>query len=111
MNNTLIVRNIISEPTDGYVRVTLNNELFNMVRGARPQLPYTAKGDMGGNGVRIFSIDGVDLFVSYDKATFKNIFVLKEEDAKSHLLTLADQRAGEEKLPFDTASFKTLATA
>ena len=34
----LVVRNIIGEPIDGYVRVTVSNEVFNAVRGITPAL-------------------------------------------------------------------------
>lgn len=105
METKLVVRNIIGEPINGYVRVSIANELFNLIRGVRPQLPYKGQGDQGGNGVRVFTIGGVELCASYDKTSRKTMFLMKTEDAKAHLLTVAQERAGEEKLPFNTALF------
>lgn len=107
MNNDtkLVVRNIIGEPINGYVRVTISNELFNAVRGVKPTLPYKGMGDSGGNGVRVFSINGVELCAQYDKETRKTMFLMKKEDAETALLTLAEQRAGEDKLPFNASLF------
>jgi hypothetical protein len=101
----LVVRNIIGEAIDGYVRVTVNSEVFNAVKGMRPTLAYRGQGDLGGNGVRVFSFEGVELCASYDKETRKTMFLMKEDDAKAHLLTLAQERDKAEKLPFNTAKF------
>lgn len=107
----LIVRNIIGDPVDGMSRVTVSNELFNAVRGVRPLLPYTAMGDGGGKGVRIFTIGGYELYSNYDKESRKSIFLMKTEDAKACLLTVADQRASEPKLPFSFSAFNPLVVA
>ena len=101
----LVVRNIIGEPIDGYVRVTVSNDVFNAVRGITPQLPYRGQGDQGGNGVRVFSFEGVELCASYDKESRKTMFLMKTEEAKAHLLTLAQERDKAEKLPFNTSAF------
>lgn len=101
----LVVRNIIGEPIDGYVRVTVSNDVFNAVRGITPALPYRGQGDQGGNGVRVFSFEGVELCASYDKESRKTMFLMKTEEAKAHLLTLAQERDKAEKLPFNTSAF------
>lgn len=101
----LVVRNIIGEPIDGYSRVTVSNELFNAVRGMKPLLPYKGMGDNGGNGVRVFTVNGVELCASYDKETRKTMFLMRTEEAKKHLLTLTQQREGEAKMPFNANSF------
>jgi hypothetical protein len=106
MNNIkLVVRNIIGDAVDGYSRVTVSNELFNAVRGVRPQLAYTAQGDQSGKGIRIFEIDGKKLYANYDKESRKTLFVMKSEDAQACLLTVAEQRANEPKLPFSVMAF------
>ncbi len=108
MNNNIIVRNIISPDVNGYSRVTIANDLFNAVRGVKPELPYKGMGDAGGNGVRVFTIDGVDLYVHYNKENRNTIFIMKTEEATKHLKTLAMERAGEEKLPFNASQFATV---
>ena len=107
MNETikLVVRNIISDEVNGYVRVTVANELFNAVKGVRPLLSYTAQGDQAGKGIRIFTIDGKNLYAQYDKESRKTMFLMSKEDAESCLMTVAEQRAKEPKLPFDSTAF------
>lgn len=106
MNNIkLVVRNIIGESKDGHSRVTVSNELFNAVRGVRPALPYTAQGDQSGKGIRIFTVDGKNLYANYDKESRKTLFLMKTEEAQACLLTVAEQRAKEPKLPFATTKF------
>jgi len=107
MNNTLIVRNIISADINGYSRVTVSNELFNAIRGVKPALPYTGMGDTGGNGVRVFNIEGIDLYVHYDKINQSTMFIMKTLDAQKCHKSLAAERAGEVKLPFNSAMFAT----
>ena len=68
-------------------------------------LSYTAAGDLGGNGVRIFKIEDAELYVVYDKAAQRTVFLMKDTDAQAHLCTLADERASEEKLPFNATKF------
>ena len=97
----LVVRNIIGESIDGYSRVTVSNEVFNAVRGIKPLLAYRGQGDQGGNGVRVFSFDGVELCAQYDKETRKTMFLMKTDEAEAHLLTLAQERDKAEKLPFN----------
>ena len=116
LNNTmenikLVVRNIIGEPDNGYSRVTVSNELFNAVRGVRPQLAYKAQGDQAGKGIRIFTIDGVDLYSNYDKESRKTLFLMKTEDAEKCLCTVAEQRAKEPKLPFNSTVFNRMIVA
>ncbi len=101
----LVVRNIIGEPIDGYSRVTVSSDVFNAVRGITPLLAYRGQGDQGGNGVRVFDFNGVELCASYDKETRKTMFLMKTEEAKAHLLTLAQERDKAEKLPFDASKF------
>lgn len=108
----LVVRNIIGSAIDGWVRVTVSSEVFNAVRGITPALPYKGQGDLGGNGVRVFSFNSltegapaIELCASYDKESRRTMFLMKEEEAKAALLTLAQEREGAEKLPFNTANF------
>ncbi len=107
----LIVRNIISADIDGHSRVTVSNELFNAVRGLKPALPYKGAGDLGGNGVRVFNVNGVDLYVHYNKEARQTMFIMKTKDARACLKTLEAERAGEEKLPFNAAQFVTVPAA
>lgn len=105
--NNLIVRNIISSDIGGFSRVTVSNELFNAIRGVRPTLPYKGAGDVGGNGVRVFNIEGVDLYVNYDKINRRTMFIMKTPDAQKYLKPLAVERANEPKLPFNATQFIT----
>lgn len=105
--NNIIVRNIISSDIGGFSRVTIANELFNAIRGVKPTLPYKGMGDAGGNGVRVFNIENVDLYVHYDKLNRKTMFIMKTQDALRHLKPLAVERANEAKLPFNSNSFAT----
>lgn len=105
--NNLIVRNIISADIGGYSRVTVSNELFNAIRGVRPTLAYEGMGDSGGHGVRVFNIDGIDLYVNYDKTKRSTMFIMKTPDALRCLKPLAVERANEPKLPFNAAQFVT----
>lgn len=104
-NIKLVVRNIIGADVNGYSRVTVSNDLFNAIRGFRPSLAYKAMGDSAGNGVRVFTIDGTDLYANYDKESRKTVYLMKTEDAQKHLVTLAQERANEPKLPFNVEAF------
>lgn len=109
----LVVRNIIGEEKNGVVRVTVSQEVFaalNQSIRARynrqtPMLTFVGRGDEGGNGVRVFTIEGKELYAHYDRESGKNYLFMKTEDAKAHLKTLAEERANEPKLPFDVKSF------
>jgi hypothetical protein len=102
-NIKLVVRSIIGEPIDGYVRVSVENTLFNAVRGVRPLLPYRAQADQGGNGVRIFSFDnGAELHARYNKELRKTMFFMLPEDAQKNLLTISQERANQPKLPYNS---------
>jgi len=105
----LVVRNIIGESQNGYSRVTVSNEVFSAIRGARPAIAYTAMGDKGGKGVRIFSFGDVKLYAHYDKVQRNTVFLMETAEAQKHLVTLAQERAGEAKLPFDVSMFDTKA--
>lgn len=100
-----VVRNIIGEDVNGYSRITIASNCFNAVKGFRPLLPYTAMGDASGNGVRVFKLGETELYASYDKESRKTVYLMKTEDAKSHLLTLVQERANNPKLPFDVMAF------
>lgn len=109
----LAVRNIIGDSVNGYSRVTVSSEVFSAIMQSfrarftkqTPIITYKGMGDEGGNGVRVFNIDGCDVYAHYVKESGKTIFLMKTVDANAHLLTLAKQREGEEKLPFDLSSF------
>ena len=109
----LVVRNIIGASIDGYSRVTVANDLFaalNQSVRARfsrqtPKFAYKAMGEESGKGIRVFNIDGVELYSHYDTESGKTFFLMKTEEAEAHLVTLAEQRAGEEKLPFNISKF------
>lgn len=110
MNNidNIIVRNIISPDINGYSRVTINNELFNAVRGVKPTLAYKGMGDVGGNGVRVFTLNNIDLYVHYDKTNRNTMFIMKTSDALKCLKPLSVERANEVKLPFNSSAFATV---
>ena len=106
MNNPkLIVSNIIGTDVNGYSRVTISNELFNAVRGFKPLLPFEDRFDENGERIRVFNIDGVELYASYDKTTSKTMFVLKTTEAQKHFVPLAQQRANGPKSPFTASAF------
>jgi hypothetical protein len=104
-NKKLIVRQIIGDAIDGYSRVTVTYDLFIALRGVRPTMPFTAQGDQAGKGIRIFDFDGIKLYSNYDKESRKTLFLMKTEDAQSCLQTIAEQRANEPKLSFNSTMF------
>ena len=60
---------------------------------------------MGNNGVRVFNINGIDLYVHYDKENRNTMFIMKTQDAQENFLPITQERASEEKLPFNSALF------
>ena len=99
----LTVRNIIGDAIDGYVRVTVEDKCFKSVKGMEPLLSYRGQGDQGGNGVRVFTFDDIELCAQYDKKSRKTMFLMKTEDAQALQMTIAQERDKAEKLPFNTS--------
>ena len=93
------VRAILATEGD-YSHVVLDRATFEAVNGFRPALPYTTTRNAQGQGVRVFTIDGVTVYSRKDKDTKKSVFVMKTADAQRLLSTLADERANEPSLAF-----------
>jgi len=96
----LIVRKIIAGGDNGKSQVVVHSDVFKATKGVVPALPYKGIGDETGNGVRMFTIDGINLYSHYNKETSKTSFAMDTKDAKKCLLTLEQERAGEDKLDF-----------
>lgn len=109
----LTVRNIIGDPKDGISRVTVNSEVFQAVidsirarfNNTKPVLEFKGMGDKAGNGMRVFNINGVELYVHYHDESRKMFLFMKTEEAKARLVSLAEERANEPKLPFNVEEF------
>ena len=109
MNNEKFVTRISSKEVDGLVRVTLANELFRKILATRPGnriVPYTAMGDSGSNGVRVYDVADTKVYGTWipDASLPRggsNVFAMKAEDARAHFESLQQSRANEVKLPFD----------
>lgn len=93
------VRTIV-ETQGEYAHVIVDRDTFEAVNGFKPALPYTTTRNASGQGVRVFTIDGVQLFARRDKESGKSVFVMKNADATRLLTTLADERANEPSLAF-----------
>lgn len=92
----LFVRNIIGEPIDGYVRVTINIDAYDAMAQsvfARKNrqtalLTFSRKTDEGGNNFTQFYFAGVEVrryFVEEPKK--QTVLLMKEENAKALLGT------------------------
>jgi len=94
------VRNIWEVEGD-YARVSIDNETFNAIRGFSPAIKHVGTTrNAKGQGVRVYNLDGVTLYTRYDKETRKTSFIMRVEDAKAHLRTLAQERANEPTMNF-----------
>lgn len=97
---SLTVRQIIAED-NGYAHVVVAQNVFELVNGFRPKLPYTTGRNAAGNGVRCFEFkDGAKLWARRDKESGKTIFVTSADVAKKNLRTLEEERSGEPALAF-----------
>lgn len=115
MNETkLVVRAIVGEEKNGMSRVIVSRDVLgdiiqtnqSVYQKTTPKLSYVNKLDAHGNDIRVFSVGGVELFSFYDRAgTGKSYFFMKTEEAKKHLLTLAEERATQPKMAFDVSEF------
>lgn len=91
----------IFEESNGFSRVSVNNELFKAIAGFVPQFKYETHRTANGKGVRAYNISGVTIFTQYDKDTNKTSIIMATEDANKYLKTLEDERAeGGEALAF-----------
>lgn len=98
------VRQIIEEK-NGYAHVVVDQNTFSKVSGFAPQLPYTTARNGNGQGIRIFDLDGVKLYVRKETqeevaegAPRRQIFAMKLEDAHKYLLTLDQERENGEQV-------------
>lgn len=113
----LEVRSIIGEAKNGVSRVTVSLDLFKAINDSvrarlnrdrnaiANSLPFTGMADEGGNGVRVFNVEGKDVYAHYNRENGRTYLFMKTEDAQAHLTTLAESRANEPKLPFNVKSF------
>lgn len=115
----LVVRNIVGEAHDGLSRVIVTYDIFAKINqsisalwnpGIKAPYSFEGGGDATGKGVRTFNIGGINLYAHYkradDEAGRGRLFLfMKTDDANKCLMTLEQQRAGEEKLPFDLGKF------
>lgn len=107
------VRRIIGDAINGLVRVNVDSPAFNAMQQSifarnnreTPLLKYQGMGSQDGKGVRVFNFNGIEVYSHYDKESRRTIFLMKEEVAKKLLLTVEEQRANEEKLPFSISAF------
>jgi hypothetical protein len=74
------VRTILAT-TGNFSHVVVDRETFDKVNGYLPELPYTTSVDALGRGVRIYNVDGINLYSRKDKESGKTIFILNSKDA------------------------------
>jgi len=91
------VYKILSDSPDGYSDVVLDRETFKSVVGYKTTLPYTTGVAKSGVGVRIYIIEGMQVFRKYTKTeegAESYQFKMKTEDAQAALMD------GGTELPF-----------
>jgi hypothetical protein len=100
--SSFAVRNIFESAGNNakYVKVSVDYNTFNAIKGMSPELPYTTTHDALGKGVRIFDIDGIKVMSQYDKETRKTSFIMDIDDATANLRSLDDERSDEPGLDF-----------
>lgn len=80
----------------GFSTVSINREVFNMITGFNPQVPYvtqTIESNGVKSGVRKFTVDNVDIWSKYDKENKVNKFAMKTSDAKELLVAPRSESA------------------
>ena len=103
------VTRISDKEVDGLLRVSLNQDWFSKILATRPYnrvVPYETTGDANGNGVRVYKIEGTEVFGTWMPDASKprggyNVFAMKAEDARARFESLQQSRANQVKLPFD----------
>jgi len=118
-NQKIVVNNIIGEAdANGYIRVTLAYNLFNLLRGARPvdlnnnPVPFTEQRDEALQVKnRLFVINGVSIHSNYNTKDRKTIFIMQEKDAKAYHIPLSQQATQQlselSASPFNLSDFQT----
>lgn len=101
------VRKMFRESDKGFVEVSVDNDTFNKLTGAKgvEQLEYIPRGDVNGGGLYDFDVDGVKVYVKKNKIksesgkeTWKSQPIMKIEDAKKYFCPLE----AEEKIDLGT---------
>ena len=90
---TSVTGNVIGE---GYVQVFINKATFGLVQGSRPTQDFEQADSNDPNlAVRLFNVDGVNLYSVYNKSATKNRtkFFMRNEDAMT-------RRADVKAIPF-----------
>ena len=118
-NQQIIVNNIIGKADDnGYIRVTLGYNLFNLIRGARPidannkPVPFEeSKDDELREKNRLFVINGVNIHSNYNFDTKKTIYIMQEKDAQQYHIPVSQQQSAQinnlPSSPFSLSYFRT----
>lgn len=110
----LVIRTLVGEPKNGMSRVIISRDALGSViqtnraqydSAVTPALQFTEELDAQGKVIRAFDFDGTTLYSHYDRDANKSYFFMKTEDAKKHLLTLAQERADLPKLDLDVSEF------
>lgn len=105
-NLKLVISNIIGEDINGFSRVTVNTDLFNAIKGFNPTILYTEMNDKDTKErIRVFNIEGIDLYASYDQDTRKTMYIMNTTEAKKHHIPLSQQLANGPVTPFNLSDF------
>ena len=100
----LTVNHIIDE-NDGIARVTIRRDIYVLVSGFEPTLPFKVIDEVEtGQQVRVFNINGVTLYSEYDRNARKTFFYMNADKARE-LHEPRNQNSTGEKTPFATSNF------
>lgn len=100
MNESSLAVRKIFEESNGFSKVSINNEVFKAIAGFSPSVPYTTSRSADGKGVRKYNIEGVTVFTKFNQESKKTSIIMRTEDAQKYLRTLDEERIGGETLPF-----------
>ncbi len=111
----LVIRAIVGEEKNGMSRVIVSRDALGAIiqtnqaqynKALTPVLKFTDEIDSKSQDIRVFEFDGAKVYSFYDRAgTGKSYFFMKTEEAKKHLMTLAQERANLPKLELDVSEF------
>ena len=95
-NMQLKVRNIIGQPVDGMVRVTVDEEVFRAIRQSTwarknrqtPLLNYKLNRDLEGNYDSTFNFNGAELHAISSTEQKRLYFFMKNDEAKARYFPL-----------------------
>lgn len=94
-----------TEHTAPFVQVNIDIETYKLIANFRTKMKYTTGADSQGRGVRVFKFPDCTVYVRFEKAENKeergkHILIMSREEAQKHLMTIEQEREGQEKFSF-----------